>query len=93
MVLSLTRRTFAGRDVGIAFGALVALELLMYLSAVRFLQLPGYLVTVGYNYVQNILLPGIVAASWPVGYVAYLYGIALVLAVTYRGLRRVTGNE
>jgi len=57
MTWHVTRRNFVGREVGVVLGVLVALELLMWITPVQPLQMPGYLIPAAYNYAEIVWFP------------------------------------
>jgi len=93
MMGRVTRRTFVGRDVGVAFGILTALVVLMAITSVRVLQIPGYLLVIAYDAAQNLWLPGLNPAVYVVGFTLYVYVAALLIATLYRGLRHATHHD
>lgn len=93
MTWQVTRRTFVGRDVMIAFGVLVALELVMAATSVRVLQIPGYVILFVYEYAQNLWLPGLNTAGYIVGFALYVYALAFIIATLYRGFQNATRHE
>jgi len=90
MPLQVTRETFIGRDVGVAFGVLAALLVIMYATRLQGLQIPGYLVLVGYDYLQNSLLPQLSSVAFWVGFLLYLYIGALLIGNLYHVIRRAS---
>lgn len=93
MMWRVTRRTFVGRDVGVAFGLLVALVLIMATTSVHVLQIPGYLIVIAYDAAQNLWLPGLNPAVYVVGFALYVYVAALLIATLYRVLRHATRHS
>lgn len=93
MAIRITRDTFIGRDVGIVFGVLAALVILMYATRLQGLQIPGYLVLIGYDYLQNTLVPEISSVAFWVGFLVYLYIGSLLIGNLYHGLRHVTKQQ
>lgn len=79
------QRTVAGRDVLVAFATVASLSLLARAVPLQPLQVPGYLLTVGYDLVETAL--PVLAPYWPVGYPAYLYVLAVAGAGIARWLR------
>jgi len=90
MAWHVTRQNFIGREVVIALGVLAVLTSLVWISAVPLLALPGYLIVVVYNYVQNIWFPSIKLLPFYLTFALYLYGGAVVIANLYLGFRQAT---
>lgn len=88
-----TRRTvrdaLLGRDVAVAYAAIVALYLV---RAVRFqpFQIPAYLLIVAYDLVE-VTLP-VLTPYYPVGFPLFLYLLAVVGAAAARWLRLGDGG-
>lgn len=78
------RRLLAGRDVPAVAAVLVALVALARVTSVRALQIPGYLVMVGFDLVQNPLLPGLGRVGFYLLYAVYVYALAVVVALALR---------
>ena len=74
------RRARFGRTVGLVGASLVGLLALAEFTAVRVLQIPGYLVMVGYDLIQNPFFPGVSGTGFYVLYAAYVAGLAVSLA-------------
>jgi len=93
MALHVKRRDFLGRNVAVVFGVVVALVLIMATTSVQLLQIPGYLILLPYDYVQNAWLPGLDSALFYVGFVLYLYVGAIIIVNLYQGFRKATRHD
>jgi MFS family permease len=83
------RRVFV-RDVGVALGLYV---LLLAAMRVQFqpLQVPGYLLVLGFDAIQNPLAPGLHSPLFEAALGLYLAGLAAVAAALAGRLRRRFG--
>lgn len=83
------RRVFL-RDAGVALGLYV---LLLAAMRVQFqpLQIPGYLLVLGFDAIQNPLAPGLASPLFEVALGLYLAGLAAIAAALAGRLRRRFG--
>lgn len=76
-----------GRDVAAAFLVLVGLVALAANVGVQALQIPGYVVLVGFDVLQNPLFPDAAGAAFTAAFAAYLWMVAVGVAAVYRWIR------
>lgn len=78
------------RDAGVAFGLYV---LLLAAMRIQFqpLQIPGYLLILGFDAIQNPLAPGLASPLFEAALGLYLLGLAAVSAAIADRLRRRFG--
>ena len=81
------RAILANRDVSVLFVVFLALVVLTFITTVRALQIPGYILFVGFDAFQNTYLPNISSVAFYLGLGVYLYLLAFVLGSIYRSLR------
>jgi len=93
MSLHVKRQNFLGRNVAVVFGVVVALELIMATTSVQLLQIPGYLILLPYDYVQNAWLPGLDSVLFYIGFALYLYAGAVIIANLYQGFQQATRHD
>ena len=87
-------RTFVGGDVWVAFVVILGLVALALTVTWQGLQIPGYLVMVGFDLLQNPFAPGLGGLAFWIGFLLYCYGLAVLAGVVSRWLRvRVLGNR
>lgn len=77
-----------GREVASAFLVVLLLVTVMAVAQASVLQIPGCLVLVGFELVQNPLFPGLSGSAFTAAVAIYLYGLAVVLGNLYRLGRR-----
>lgn len=78
------RSWFLGNEVLSAFLLVVGLVAVATLVQVQFVQIPGYLLIVGSDLIQNPLLPGLSGWAYTAFFAVYLYGVAVVFGALYR---------
>jgi hypothetical protein len=66
-----------GRPVATTFLVLLALVVVMALVRIQPLQIPGYLVLVGFDIIQNSLFPGVSGSAFNALFALYLYALAV----------------
>ena len=87
MAVSNPRRAsdwFIGREVLSAFVIAVGLVAVTLLISVQLVQIPGYLLIVGSDLIQNPLLPGLTGWAYTAFFAVYLYGVAVLAGTLYR---------
>lgn len=89
MVSVLHRRPWR-RDLLVALGCYGVLLALLQLQ-VQPLQLPGYLLILGFDAVQNHVAPGLGGGAFQAALGAYLFGLAAIAATIAARLRRRFG--
>lgn len=80
------RRTFFGKETGIALAVLLLLYGMAYAVPVPPFQLPGYLLMIGFDFIDP-LLPPVGAVGYEVLFGVYLYGLAVIIGAISRGVR------
>lgn len=83
------QRWFVGREVGGALVVLLALVAIMYATRLTLLQIPGYIVMIGFDYVDNVYLSLNNTVVFFVLFFIYCYLLAILLAALYRGSRAI----
>jgi hypothetical protein len=73
-----------GREVLWAFLVVVGLVAVAPLVPVQVVQLPGYLLILGSDLIQNPLLPGLGGLAHTAFFALYLYAVAVVVGNLYR---------
>ena len=71
-------RSLVGRDVWIMVAIFAGLIAVAKLTPVRVLQIPGYLLMVGYDLIQNPFFPGLSGLAFWGLYAIYIYALALL---------------
>jgi hypothetical protein len=66
--------------VGVAYLALVGLVGLAFALRFQPTQVPGYLLLVGFDFLQNPLAPGLTGVAFDVAFHAYLVVLAVLVA-------------
>lgn len=79
------------RDGGVALSLFLLLLAIGATVPFAVLQLPGYLVLIGFDALQNGLVPGLGSGGYVVGFVAYLVVLGLVAVWFARLFRRSYG--
>jgi hypothetical protein len=79
-----TRDRFVGPAVLGAFLLAVGLVAVAPLVEVQLLQIPGYLLVVGSDLIQNSLFPRLSGLAYSVFFAVYLYAVAVVAGNLYR---------
>lgn len=89
-MVSADRRPFL-RDAGVALGLFAVL---LAFTQLRFqpVQIPGYLLILGFDAPQNRLLPGLSGVGYRLGFGLYLLGLAAIAGRTAAWLRRRFGD-
>lgn len=77
-----------GRHVSGTFLVLLALVGVMAVVRIRVLQVPGYLVLVGFDLIQNPLFPGLSGSGFTALFALYLYSLAVLVGNGYRWMTR-----
>lgn len=80
-------RVAAGRDVWVAFAIILGLVILGRSVVWQGLQIPGYLIVLGFDLLQNPLAPGLAGPAFWAGFLVYCYGLAVVAGTVTRRLR------
>lgn len=80
-------RLFAGRDVLAAYLVLLGLVWIGLVADSRALQIPGYVLLLGFDTVQNAVAPGLGSPFFDVYRAGYLYFGAVVIGGLYRANR------
>ena len=86
-------RVFAGRDVWIALASILGFIVLARSVVWQGLQIPGYLLMVGFDLLQNSLTPGLGSWGFWAGFLLYGYGLAVVAGIVARRLRAGVLND
>jgi len=87
-------RILAGRDVLVAYLVLLGFIVVAFAVRIPLVQIPGYLLIVGFDLLQNPLAPGVTGTLFDVLLAAYLYLLAVVVAGLYRTvLRAIRGAD
>lgn len=81
-----------GPDVAATFLVLVGVVAVSALVRIQAVQIPGYLVLVGFDLLQNPLAPDLSGSAFSAAFAAYLYGLAGVLAAISRVGRSAVGE-
>ena len=87
------RTWLLGQEVLGAFLLVVGLVAVATVVQMQFLQIPGYLLIVGSDLIQNPLLPGLTGWGYAVFFAVYLYGVAVVIGTLYRWWRSVQSRD
>lgn len=85
------RETLTGRDVRWTFVGLLVLVGIAFGVQVQPLQVPGYLVFVGFDALQNRFLPGVGETAFWSLFVGYCYLVAVLLVSLVRRVRVAHG--
>jgi hypothetical protein len=80
------RRTLFGKETGIALAVLLLLYGMAYAIPVPPFQLPGYLLMIGFDFIDPFL-PPVGAVGYEVLFGVYLYGLAVIIGAISRGVR------
>lgn len=93
MQKSSIRDVVAGHDVLRAFVGLLVLVGVTFGVQAQPLQVPGYLVFLGFDILQNQYLPGVGETTFWSLFVGYCYLLAVVVAKLHSLVRRVRGPQ
>lgn len=73
-----------GRDILSAFLIVVSLVAVSTPIQIQLVQIPGYLLILGSDLIQNPLLPDLTGRAYTAFFALYLYGVAVVVGNLYR---------
>lgn len=79
-----TRTWLVGKEVLSALLIAVGLVAVSTLIQVQLLQIPGYLLILGSDLIQNPLLPSLSGWAYTAFFAVYLYGVAIIIGNLYR---------